>query len=576
MEKTSNKRVVILFFILALIIILTVKFIFYQNFTTFVKNSKQAIHTLEILIKIKRIQDMSLKAEIGKHEFVITGKDKYLRAYYSLKKNVDSEIDELQKLTEDNSFQEKQIKELRDLIDKKLTAFEKCIALKKSGESDINTQISITDEDEAISKDIVKITADIKKEEQDLFEKRASMAYENGIKAMRGAFVGGGLSILILIIIFYILIREIKQRENYAEELKIKDKAMQSSISGIILADPDGKINYANDSFLKMFGYDDINEVAGDNISKLTKPEILEETIKKGSWVYESAAPKKDGSLIDLMISISAVKNESGDVISLMGSFSNITEYKHIEKEMVELNEKLVNSYAMTKTANKELESFSYSVSHDLRSPLRAVHGFAQILKEEYIHEMPSEAQRYMNLIIDNTEQMGLLIDDLLKFSRLSRQKLKKQNINTNNMVRQIIKDMSYEFETGGTEVSVGELPSCYADEVLLKQAWINLISNAVKFTKGQDNAKIEIGSYKKSDVDVYFIKDNGAGFDMKYYDKLFGAFQRLHLPEEYEGTGVGLALAQRIIHRHGGYIWAEGEPDKGAIFYFILEGGTL
>jgi light-regulated signal transduction histidine kinase (bacteriophytochrome) len=224
--------------------------------------------------------------------------------------------------------------------------------------------------------------------------------------------------------------------------------------------------------------------------------------------------------------------------------------------------------------ANKELEAFSYSISHDLRAPLRAMDGFSRILVEEYAAQLPSEAQRFLGLVRGNAQQMGHLIEDLLAFSRLSRLPLNKQSVAPIEIVNQVLSEMKAEHNGRNVEVKIGDLPACQADPALLRQVWVNLLSNAYKFTQKKESAQIQIGSERHENECIYFIKDNGVGFDMQYANKLFGVFQRLHRAEEYEGTGVGLAIVQRIVHRHGGRAWAEAEVDKGASFFFTLEGG--
>ena len=241
----------------------------------------------------------------------------------------------------------------------------------------------------------------------------------------------------------------------------------------------------------------------------------------------------------------------------------------HLEELVKERTAELTRS-------NQELESFSYSISHDLRAPLRAIDGFSRILADEHQAQLAPEARRMLQLVRGNTQQMGRLIDDLLAFSRLSRQALNRQSVDPNELVRQAIRDLASQQEGRQVEVKVGPLPLCAGDPALLKQVWINLLANALKFTRSRPKAQIEIGSRPgelthPGDEPAYFVKDNGVGFDMTYADKLFVVFQRLHRPEEYEGTGVGLAIVKRIVERHGGRVWAEAEKDKGAIFYFTL-----
>ncbi len=221
--------------------------------------------------------------------------------------------------------------------------------------------------------------------------------------------------------------------------------------------------------------------------------------------------------------------------------------------------------------ANRELETFSYSVSHDLRAPLRAIDGFARILVEDHAAALDPEAQRLLGMIRDNTARMGQLIDDLLAFSRLSRKELETTTLDLRALAQGVVDELGKEEQARQITVTIGPLPPARGDRALVRQALVNLIGNAVKFTRGHSDARVEIGARRDGRDTVYYVRDNGVGFDMRYAHKLFGVFQRLHRPDEFEGTGVGLALVQRIVHRHGGRVWAEGRVNAGATFYFTL-----
>ncbi len=262
---------------------------------------------------------------------------------------------------------------------------------------------------------------------------------------------------------------------------------------------------------------------------------------------------------------------------------------KVIRKLNEELEQRVLERTGQLEAANKELESFSYSVSHDLRAPLRAIDGFSRIVLEDFADPLPDEAKVYLKLIRDNTRQMGQLVDDLLAFSRLGRLALTKQTVDVGSMVRLCLGEMKKEQEGRQLEIVLGDLSTCQADPTLLKQVWLNLISNALKYTRKQKAGRIEIGSRIAAPPladgntarpagagleKIYFIKDNGAGFDMKYAHKLFGVFQRLHRATDYDGTGVGLAIVQRIINRHSGRVWGEAQLNLGATFSFTLEPG--
>jgi K+-sensing histidine kinase KdpD len=251
---------------------------------------------------------------------------------------------------------------------------------------------------------------------------------------------------------------------------------------------------------------------------------------------------------------------------------SEIEQRKLREEEVRRLNRQLAARAAELDASNRELESFAYSVSHDLRAPLRHVAGYSELLQRHASPLLDDKGRRFIATISEASQRMGNLIDDLLAFSRISRADTRREAVDLGQVVRDAVREESQ--ETGGRDIAwkIGALPVCYGDRAMLKLAVVNLVSNAVKFTRTRERAEIEIGSVDLGPDELeVFVKDNGAGFDMRYANKLFGVFQRLHRAEEFEGTGIGLATVQRIVHRHGGRVRAEGEVDKGATFYFSL-----
>jgi PAS domain S-box-containing protein len=382
--------------------------------------------------------------------------------------------------------------------------------------------------------------------------------------------------------------------EDALRQSEFKFRSIVEQLSeGFVLVDENGRILEWNPALEKMLGIK-YQKVIGcdfmDIMSRLTpsdlvrksalrkKREAFNNALKTGqSLLFEQPTEivmvTDSGLQIYIEQTIFPISTEKGFRIGALNR--DVTDQKRTEAEIHELNAELENRViertAQLEAANKELEAFSYSISHDLRAPLRAINGFSRILADLLVMDGAEDARRYLGVIRENAQQMGRLIDDLLSFSRLSRQPLKKLPLSPAELIDQVLVTLSPEQQGRKIDLVTGDLPTCLGDSSLLKQVWMNLLSNALKFTRNCNPARIEIGSEQQSSEIVYFVKDNGTGFDMRYVDKLFGVFQRLHRPEDFEGTGVGLAIVQRIIRRHGGRVWAVGEPGKGASFYFSL-----
>jgi PAS domain S-box-containing protein len=271
--------------------------------------------------------------------------------------------------------------------------------------------------------------------------------------------------------------------------------------------------------------------------------------------------------------------DERGEPKYILGISEDITEHKRADQAIRDLNAELRENAARLQASNKELEGFSYSVSHDLRAPLRAVDGFAQMLQEDYGRQLDAEGARYLSVIRENSRRMGELIDDLLSFSRLGRQPVQRAEVNVNLLVREVVDELLHHGAGGDPSSStitpqfeLNALPPAHGDRALLRQVWTNLIANAVKYSSKTAHPVIQISGCQVGAENHYSVRDNGVGFNMDYVEKLFGVFQRLHRAEDFEGTGVGLAIVQRIVERHGGRVWADAVVDGGATFYFTTQ----
>lgn len=282
----------------------------------------------------------------------------------------------------------------------------------------------------------------------------------------------------------------------------------------------------------------------------------------------------KAGNLLDVLLYSSLIVDSGSGEKSIAITERDITREKLTGEKVRQLNLDLQQNIIQLEAANSELESFSYSVSHDLRAPLRAVSGYTNILEESYLKQSDDEAKIVFGTIQRNVRKMSRLIDDLLDFARLGRRAVPKNEINMGNLVKKVIKELTRNVPHTA-KFEIHPLPPAYGDQALLTQVWINFISNALKYSKKVSEPRIEIGSTQNNDETVFFVKDNGVGFESKYVDKLFGVFQRLHSEQEFEGTGIGLAIIKRIISKHGGKVWAEGKLNKGATFYFSLPNKT-
>ncbi|MDI6877351.1 MAG: PAS domain S-box protein, partial [Methanomicrobiales archaeon] len=387
--------------------------------------------------------------------------------------------------------------------------------------------------------------------------------------------------------------RDITHRRMAEEALRRSEEKyrelVESANSIILRLDPRGHITFFNEYAQKFFGYTEA-EILGRNAVGTIIPEFdsagrdLRGTILDIARNPEKYATsqneniRRNGERAWISWTNRPIYGPEGEIAEILCIGNDITAMRQAEEEIRQLNEELerrvIERTRDLEYANRELESFTYSVSHDLRAPLRAMDGFSRILLDAYGEGLPPEAREYLGKVRQNAQKMARLIDDLLNFSRMGRQALHREPILPADLAREAYESLESEREGRAVEIAIEDLPTVSADRSMLRQVFQNLLSNALKFTRIRPVARIRIGSCNRGGRAIYFVQDNGVGFDMQYAGQLFGVFHRLH-PHEYEGSGVGLAIVKRIVERHGGRVWVESEPDRGTTFFFTLDGGN-
>lgn len=383
-------------------------------------------------------------------------------------------------------------------------------------------------------------------------------------------------------------ITESKLAHDRVEQLQAYlESIVQSMGEGVLTLDADGRHAMVNPAAASMLGF------ATDELIGRPGHDLWHHTRADGTACAESACPirqtlrdgevrrrddevfwRRDGSSFPIEYVVAPLR-ENGGIAGVVVMFLDITERKRVEETIRQINRELeqrvASRTAQLEAANHELEAFAFSVSHDLRAPLRAIEGFSRILVEDYGPGLDAEGKRLIGVVRDNTARMGQLIDDILGFSRMGRRDLDVGDTDVKALAREVFEEQRAAAAGRDLRLVIGALPRARGDRAMIRQVLVNLIANAIKFTQPLAQAVIEIGSNSSEKEHCYHVRDNGVGFDMQYADKLFGVFQRLHSGEEFEGTGIGLAIVKRIINRHGGRVWAEGRVGEGATFHFSL-----
>lgn len=523
------------------LILISIPLMFVLGFVALVNQQKRAseeaqaltLRSKEAIVHSNVLFESLLNAESSVRGYVITGDANYLEEYERSIRQIPEEINLLQNLVSDNPQQSAKAERLRAKANERIAKL-----------AEIKNLVGTGKTDEAVA----RVKSGLGKQSMDEFrgqmneflttEEQLGEARRQELQNSWQQFdwllvAGASADLLLALTLAFLFTRGIGRR------LRILTENSQALAEGKSLAAP-------------LAGTDEIAKL--DNVFHQ-----MAQALRKAHEELEAKVAERTAEL-----------SQTNETLK-----AEITERQKAQEEIKKLNENLerrvVERTAQLEAANKELEAFSYSVSHDLRAPLRAVDGFSRILLEDYADKLDDEGRRVLDVIRSNAQNMGQLIDDLLAFSRLGRKQIEAVTIDMNELARDVYAQVEANSDSQPSDLKIQPLPPTSGDCALLRQVFVNLISNALKYSRKKERAAIEVGSSSENGENIYFVRDNGVGFDMKYAGKLFGVFQRLHSADEFEGTGVGLAIVQRIIHRHGGRVWATGELNKGATFYFAL-----
>lgn len=526
-------------------------------------------HANTILYHSEEILSLTIDLEAGQRGFGLTGIEEFLEPTVKASEQLLAHTQSLLEITRDNPAQTRRIEELEQIVRQKIKFTNEAVEARRVAGYDAARVIDASITGKRLTDNIRKLINQIQAEENRLVETRTRLIREKA-SITNSYFVGLLFATgLILVVLFYLIYVNLKARNRAEFSLRAAAEEIQdiydNAPCGYHSVDENGIIIDINNTWLQWLKYGRSEVVNKMTFADLLIPEhakrfkdSFEHFKKQGeSRDEEFAAVRKDGSTFFILVNSTAIYDKDGNYHKSRSTVIDFTEQKKALQRIEQLN--------------NELESFSYSVSHDLRAPLRSIDGYTQILIEDYAPKLDDEGRRVLNVVVNNARRMAKLIDDLLDFSRVGRKEISKTMINTESLVHAVISEMMAQEPGRIIDVSVGPLHESLGDPNLLRQVWLNFISNAFKYTRRCPQARVKIKSQKDGDEVVFIIEDNGTGFDMQYAGKLFGVFQRLHRQNDFEGTGVGLAIVHRIISRHGGRVWAEAKVGEGASFYFSL-----
>ena len=601
--KISVTQKIHLGFLLALLTFVGIAWTSYRAARDAASTSERVIRTQTVLRNIKELRALIIEIETGQRGYILTGREAYLGPFTRAAQTTIPNLRKLRRLTAGDPFQQQRFDRLEAFVLQRLAIARESVKLRRTAGFEAARGLVLAGDGREFMERILGIFREMESHEQNLLEERhrVSIRLSRGTMWIVGSGSAFGFGTIVLAMFF--LDRDVRARERAEDALRRAHEDLEhrvqarteslreanerlhalveSSPLSILSVNASGNVMTWNAGAERMFGWK-ADEAIGDfppfvpekkwsEFQQLLERALAGETITG----VEVVRRRKNGTAIDVNLSLAPLRDAEGAIAGVMAVMIDVTDRKRIEEEIRALNRELEQRVQMRtaelESINAELEAFTYSVSHDLRAPLRHIDGFSRILTEELGEQLEPKYHGYFRRIQEATRQMGRLIDDLLNLARVGRSALSLQKINLELLAKQTVNELQAEAEGRSIEWIIGPLPVISGDPGLLKVVFANLLGNAIKFTRPRDKAVIEVGQEVHEGVTVVYVRDNGVGFNPKYADKLFGVFQRLHRQEDFEGTGVGLATVQRIIHKHGGWVWAEAEPDRGATFYFTI-----
>ncbi|HET6246585.1 MAG TPA: CHASE3 domain-containing protein [Tepidisphaeraceae bacterium] len=535
---------------------------------------------LELSELVSSIKD----AETGQRGFLLTGDEGYLEPYGEAITQLDRHVRSLRQSASDTSTQRERLATIEPLLQRKLAELRRTITLRRANDVAGSLNVVRTGEGKALMDQIRSIAATMRDEDGRVVQQRDLDQSAMGRRTLRTIWFGTVFTFAVVLMAGLLIRRDMLARRRAERALRDAEQRYRLLIESVqdyavLMLDPGGQVVSWNAGAQRIKGYR-AEEIVGRHFSQFYRKQDVERgkpendlrvALEKGRCEEEGWRVRKDGSMFWASVILSSIRDESGQLRGFAKITRDITERKRSEDAIGKLNQSLQQHTAQLEVANKELEAFCYSVSHDLRAPLRSIDGFSQALLEDYGKTLEGEGRDFLQRVRAGTQRMAQLIDDLLNLSRVTRGELSRSNVDLSAMARLVAAELQKANPGRAAEFVIADGLMAEGDARLLRVVLDNLLGNAWKFTAKQESGRIEFGSTGSNGSRRFFVRDNGAGFDMTYGHKLFGAFQRLHANDEFAGTGVGLATVQRIIHRHGGKVSAEGEVGKGAMFQFTL-----